>query len=57
MFMGEETQGVDHLSFKGYFKSFHVMIKAVVFTNGMISNTMKIDVSTIQFKHKVYTLM
>ena len=41
MFMGEETQGVDHLSFKEYLKSFHAMIKAVVFTNSMISNSIK----------------
>ena len=40
MFMGEETQGVDHLSCKGYFKSFHIVIKALIFTNRMISNTM-----------------
>ena len=42
MFMGEETQGVDHLRIKGYIKSYHVIIKAVIFANHMISNSMKI---------------
>ena len=48
MFMGEETQGVDHLRYNGYLKSFHVLITTVfytiVFTNRMI------------FERKVYQL-
>ena len=51
MFMGEETQGVDHLSCKGYFKSFHIVIKALIFTNRMISNTITIEFLNIKFIH------
>ena len=49
MFMGEETQGVDYLSFKGYSKSFHILIKAVIYTNRMISNISMIGFLNVKF--------
>ena len=51
MFMGEETQGVDHLNFNWYLKLFHVMIQAVIFTNRMILNTFTRKFLNIKFIH------
>ena len=50
MFMGEETQGVDHLSLNRYLKLFHVMVQAVIFTNRMISNITR-EFLNIKFIH------
>ena len=42
MFMGEETQGVDHFTFKGYLLSIHVLMKAVRIIIHMTLNTMTV---------------